>query len=84
MSWKKSKSSTQIDLEYDPIFDASIMAVSKSTEKNSKDKSAKDRIMTSQKSREKHVKDNMASIGAGRVQAKIMSHTEEPENKEDK
>ena len=73
-----------IDLQYDTYFDSGIMALSKSMEKICKDKSSKDKNMTSSKSREKRVKDYMASIGAGGVQAKVTSCTEEPENKEDK
>ena len=73
-----------IDLQYDANFESGIMAVSKSKEKISKDMSDKDKNMTSPKSREKWVKDYMASIGACRVQAKVTSHTDKPETKEEK
>ena len=84
MQQQELEPNKDVDLQYDANFESGIMAVSKSKEKISKDKSDKDKYMTSPKSREKWVKDYMASIGAHGVQAKVISHTEEPENKEDK
>ena len=81
---KESQQRNQKTFQYDANFDSGVMAVLKTTRNKSKDKSSKDQSMTSPKSREKRVKDYMASIGAGGVQAKITSHTEEPEKKEDK